>query len=106
MLYPAFDKFIKIYLNSLWLDKIVAKLLILTTYLRLVEQMCSKYFILKHGRVAELADAPDLGSGGVTRGGSSPLSPTSLIRNTKKKLVRKNRDNSKLQSLNPKLEGF
>src|SRR5882757_11366694 len=27
---------------------------------------------LKHARVAELADAPDLGSGGETRGGSSP----------------------------------
>lgn len=31
------------------------------------------------GRVAELADALDLGSSGVTRGGSSPLSPTIYI---------------------------
>src|SRR5215471_18302070 len=29
-----------------------------------------------HGHVAELADAPDLESGGETRGGSSPLLPT------------------------------
>ncbi len=28
--------------------------------------------LLQHARVAELADAPDLGSGGETHGGSSP----------------------------------
>lgn len=31
------------------------------------------------GRVAKLADAPDLGSGPVRDGGSSPLSPMFLI---------------------------
>src|SRR5450759_3324793 len=28
--------------------------------------------LIRHARVAELADAPDLGSGGATRGGSTP----------------------------------
>ena len=33
----------------------------------------------RHARVAELADAPDLGSGGATRGGSSPPFRTSSL---------------------------
>ncbi len=40
----------------------------------------AKYFP-RVARVAELADAPDLGSGGVIRGGSSPLSRTSFAQN-------------------------
>src|SRR5208283_2178771 len=35
--------------------------------------------IFERARVAELADAPDLGSGGETRGGSSPPFRTSAI---------------------------
>ena len=34
---------------------------------------------LLKGRVAELADALDLGSSGATRGGSTPSTPTSKI---------------------------
>ena len=34
-----------------------------------------------HARVAKLADAPDLGSGGATHGGSNPPSRTSLLIN-------------------------
>ena len=35
-------------------------------------------FLVVLGRVAKLADAPDLGSGGETHGGSSPLSPIDI----------------------------
>ena len=31
-----------------------------------------KFFVVNDAKVAELADAPDLGSGGETLGGSSP----------------------------------
>ena|SRR5271166_2387436 len=33
---------------------------------------CKLFIIKRNAKVAELADAPDLGSGGETRGGSSP----------------------------------
>src|SRR6266700_3274373 len=37
------------------------------------------YSAARSAKVAELADAPDLGSGGVTRGGSSPPFRTKLL---------------------------
>src|SRR5439155_13421738 len=45
---------------------------------------CSNFFVtglfrIKHARVAELADAPDLGSGGEILRGSSPLPGTKII---------------------------
>src|SRR5271165_6241770 len=36
------------------------------------ESLFSNLLVLQNAKVAELADAPDLGSGGETRGGSSP----------------------------------
>ncbi len=49
-----------------------------TNQLRTCEPNFRRLWSQVRARVAELADAPDLGSGVVTRGGSSPLSRTEL----------------------------
>ena len=41
--------------------------------------MNEKSFTIKYARVAELADALDLGSSGLNRRGSNPLSRISLL---------------------------
>ena len=47
---------------------------------RLRRSLCHYNVESKHAKVAELADAPDLGSGGETRGGSSPPFRTNNLR--------------------------
>ena len=42
------------------------------THISVAEWLLGRATIKKSAKVAELADAPDLGSGGATRGGSSP----------------------------------
>lgn len=46
----------------------------------MIDDICNKwyYYFSWYAGVAELADAPDLGSGALRRGGSSPFSRTTF----------------------------